>query len=1144
MTHPLSASLPAAEDSDLLAAELVEELACRLQAGEAVDLEAYARAHPTCADRIRRLVPAVHMLAQLGRSTPETKAANGTAGLLLGILGDFRLGREVGRGGMGIVYEAEQISLRRRVALKVLPFAAILDPRQLQRFHNEARAAACLHHPNIVPVYAVGTDRAIHYYAMQFIEGQTLAGLISGLRHQAGLEAGGRGRATHAAQAAPTAPPSGASDMQRTIPYPAPVPSQPTSVAGPGVTPAATSTSRGTRAPSYFRRVAQLGVQAAEALEHAHQQGVVHRDIKPANILLDTRGNLWITDFGLAQFQQEAGMTASGDLVGTLRYMSPEQARGGRRIADHRVDIYSLGVTLYELLALEHAFPGEDRQVLIRQITNDEPRPVRSWDPAVPVDLETIVSKAMAKEPDERYATAQELADDLKRFLDDRPIRARRPSLWQQGTKWSRRNRPFVWSLALFAVLAVMASLVGSLAFAFTEAHLAAKEKRDRESLESDQRDLAVKHFYALLDRAQGLRLEHKPGYRRAVWKDLEDAAGLQVRAIDLHPGDNKSDLIRDRALACLGDPIGRDPIKSPKVTPATRPEIPETWRQWLDGPGEAAPGRRAMSRDGKRLAYVSRWNLAFLQVQVPGKTVDRPMLATGTLAGTLGLAASSGGHVPLLASFNLLPRRVNEWGYWFCPLGGIYDLEFGPDSHTLVAGCEEGVAVWNLDDPWAPLFPLLLRSQFRVGNITSVAIHPGGRLLAIGGRQVELWSLDANQRIAVLGPAGRGGAKVGFSQDGKLLLATINGVETGWCVTETDEKLFLQARQGGVPAVAFSPDGTLIASGAKDGVIRVWEVATGRLKYRPHRARHAPPETMLNTEYAVESVAFSPDGKWLATGDRWELQGSVTLWDVQSGEEVAVDTKEWPCDPPGPVWCVRFSPSGRFLVAGGTQGMAVYKIRTDGAAVNLQRINTVVPFAPQGGNTVIPSAPPWVYDLAVHPGEEEVYFLNAKWKLCAAKLEGKTPPRELKVTGEQPGTALRGLQFDATGDRLTFITNKRTLALWDRRTGDAREAHTGRAPVNGAREKAVDAHHVAVGGGGRWIAVSSPAHEAVIYDTKEDRVVITLPPEDSDIWCLAWSPDGTHLAVGMTDGGIAIWDLEKVRQSLADFDVTIPSMR
>jgi serine/threonine protein kinase len=181
--------------------------------------------------------------------------------------------------------------------------------------------------------------------------------------------------------------------------------------------------------------VAELGVQAAEALDHAHGLGVIHRDIKPANLMLDAASRLWISDFGLARLQDDAGLTMTGDLLSTLRYMSPEQALARRGYLDHRTDIYSLGATLYELLTLQPAIDGQDRQEVLRKIAQDEPVPPRRHNPAIPRELETILLKAMNKEPGDRYATAQELADDLRRFLEDKPIRARRPTLWERAVK-------------------------------------------------------------------------------------------------------------------------------------------------------------------------------------------------------------------------------------------------------------------------------------------------------------------------------------------------------------------------------------------------------------------------------------------------------------------------------------------------------------------------------------------------------------------------------------------------------------------------------------------------------------------------------------------------------------------------------------
>jgi tetratricopeptide (TPR) repeat protein len=375
-------------------------------------------------------------------------------------LGDFRIVTEIGRGGMGIVYEAVQLSLGRRVALKILPFASTLDPRQLQRFQNEAQAAAQLNHRNIVPVFATGCERGLHYYAMQYIAGQTLAALIAELRQREEVDDNPWQKSQAATSLAPPQPSAGDSDHRTTENSTPPV--------------AALSTQWSTRSPAFFRTVARLGAQAALALEHAHQVGVIHRDIKPANLLVETcpssspGGNagdeglrLWITDFGLAHCQSQAGLTMTGDVIGTLRYMSPEQSQGQRLVLDHRTDLYSLGATLYELLTLKPAFAGSDRQELVRQIASEDPQPPRQINPAVPVELDTIVRKLLEKNPADRYRTGQEVADDLQRFLQDEPIRARGPTPVQRLRKWSRRHRPVVWS-ALVSLLVALAMLAGS----------------------------------------------------------------------------------------------------------------------------------------------------------------------------------------------------------------------------------------------------------------------------------------------------------------------------------------------------------------------------------------------------------------------------------------------------------------------------------------------------------------------------------------------------------------------------------------------------------------------------------------------------------------------------------------------------------
>jgi serine/threonine protein kinase len=394
------------------------------------DLEEFFAGH----DEVERLAVA---LREVGEPAVQPRPVASELAPVIGELGDFRLLREVGRGGMGVVYEAEQISLRRRVALKVLPFAAAIDPRQLQRFKNEALAAAHLRHENIVPVYTVGEERGVHYYAMQFVEGRSLAHLIAELKARPAAVVGG-GWWVVDGEKAPAGPvfhhpPS-------TTHHPPP---------------------EGSR--RYYDWVASQGRQAALALEHAHTVGVVHRDVKPANLLLDTRGQLWVTDFGLAQMAGDTGLTVTGELLGTLRYASPEQVLARQGVVDHRSDVYSLGATLYELLTLRPIFEGRDRNELLRQIAAEEPRPPRTLHPSIPRELETVVLKALGKEPSERYATARDFADDLQRFLDNRPVLARRPTAAERLRKLARRHPSLVGAAAVILVLLSVGSSLSTL---------------------------------------------------------------------------------------------------------------------------------------------------------------------------------------------------------------------------------------------------------------------------------------------------------------------------------------------------------------------------------------------------------------------------------------------------------------------------------------------------------------------------------------------------------------------------------------------------------------------------------------------------------------------------------------------------------
>lgn len=502
MTREVAADLDREERLNEVLLAYLEEL----EAGREPDRQRLLDEHPDLRedlesflvgrDEIDRLAAPLRAASESAAKAPEvvdslswanqTNQAAGGEGarpempLALGQLGDFRILREIGRGGMGVVYEAQQISLQRRVALKVLPFAAAIDPRQIQRFKNEALAAAHLQHPHIVPVHAVGCERGVHFYAMQFIEGQSLSELIADLRHV-------NSRPSQHSQTTPNYLPIESDVTEAALRLSK---SHLDEASSPTVSSLTRTRPAGNR--GYFATLARLGRQAALALEFAHQTGIVHRDIKPSNLLLDPQGQIWVTDFGLAQIGGDTGLTATGELLGTLRYSSPEQALARRGIVDHRSDIYSLGATLYELLTLRPVFEGRDRRELLRQISDEEPPLPRSLDQSIPEDLETIILKSLRKDPVDRYATAEEMAEDLQRFLESRPILARRQTVVERVRNWGRRH-PSLLAAGIGVLLLISIGSMISVALIRVEqarthsAQVAAQQAYERERIRAEE---------------------------------------------------------------------------------------------------------------------------------------------------------------------------------------------------------------------------------------------------------------------------------------------------------------------------------------------------------------------------------------------------------------------------------------------------------------------------------------------------------------------------------------------------------------------------------------------------------------------------------------------------------------------------------
>lgn len=446
--------------------EIAQEFLGEHRRGLEPDVDEYCRRYPELADELR---PILSVTITLEMVRPKMEAHNDSRGAKLPWerLGDFRLIREAGRGGMGVVYEAVQESLSRRVAVKTLSSAIAHSRTQLERFQREARAVASLHHTNIVSVFAVGEDHGVQFYAMPFIHGTGLDQVINELRTLT-RQPKSNGRSSHKA----TLINAGATD---TATLPEATPDSPTSASAHSLgslrdwssayEAAQQNDSQTTRISNtanlsnenrgYWYRVARVGLQVADAMAYAHGQGVLHRDIKPSNLLLDHDGTIWVTDFGLAKVAESDDLTRTGEMVGTLRYLAPERLKG---VHDIRGDIYGLGLTLYELLTLRKPFPSGHKAEMTRQILDTELDRPRQVDAHIPLDLETIVLRAIAKDPDDRYQTPDALFEDLRLFLDDRPINSRRVGVLERSWRWCRRN-PAVASLTACVATLVIATI-------------------------------------------------------------------------------------------------------------------------------------------------------------------------------------------------------------------------------------------------------------------------------------------------------------------------------------------------------------------------------------------------------------------------------------------------------------------------------------------------------------------------------------------------------------------------------------------------------------------------------------------------------------------------------------------------------------
>ena len=1122
---------------------ILEDYLAQLEQGVPPHPEALLSRHPDVADLLQEYLASLqflHSAALKLRNDDEPRDPIQTEPWQLG---DYRIIREIGRGGMGVVYEAEQISLKRRVALKVLPFAAALESRYLERFKNEARAAAVLHHQHIVPVYGVGCERGVHYYAMQFIEGRSLAALILELRLQSGLDTSDEAGFVIAPQASAPGGATNDSPLDDNTTRPQPVP--------------AFNAERSTRSPAAFRTAAGLCVQAAGALEYAHEFGVIHRDIKPANLMLDVRGDLWITDFGLAQVKSDTRLTMTGDLVGTLRYMSPEQALGKRVVVDHRVDIYSLGVTLYELLTLEPVFAGQDRAELLRQIAFEEPTPPRRIDPGIPPDLETIVLKAIAKNPDERYATAKDLANDLERFLNDQPIRARRPTTMQRAAKWARRHRPIVATAGVGLVVLFLVTLVGSLT-----SNALIKRERDQardDRGRAEQAALLAKRrlFDAKLAEARTGRWSRQVGQRLAGLQAIAEAGPL---AGELTLGEDRLMELRNEAIACLALADIR---------------IVKEWEGWPAGSyGLAFDG------DLERYAYSDpRGNISIRRVDddqelasLPGDGADGPNNHA------YQLRFSPDGSL-LAAGYHKEPGQTVNFRLWDWSRGKVvfqpaytldwFALDFSKDGRLFTLGHPGGVVTIRdvttgnevqrisagapvTQVSWHPAGDRLaiacsgsevqvrevasgniLRSWTTQDFVWGLAWHPHGEMLATAcdDGHIYLWQSATGRPHSVLRGHTAAAVNVEFAPGGDTLLSD------GWdgSCRLWDPWTGREVIRFGGDANGFSRDGLRLVSRAGSR-ITIWEVASSR-EYRA-----LPWSPAIGREEVRDGGGISPDGRWLAVaaGDGfrlWDLKSERALATLPTTHAVAAafhprgnefftsshgGLYRWPLN--AEAGLLRIGPALKLPADGLLEGVSLDK---DGRTLVVARLGL------SGGASLLELESPAVTVRHFnHPfaAVSTAMSPDGKWVVT-----GVHKGLGVRVWDAHSGQLIRELAANEHNTRANFSPDGRWLltrtasefCLWE--VGSWERVRTLRP------ERGVDVPgSAAFTSDGKLLAVTISPFVIQLIDVTSWLPLARLQGPDPDPVVLqGFTPDGSQLVVARAAGGACVWDLRRIREQL-----------
>ena len=860
---------------------LAEDFVDRHRAGERPTIQEYVEAHPELQDEIEVIFPAVLTLHQIDpRKSDLDSGIASEAGRVVDAedlehtqIGEFRILREIGRGGMGVVYEAEQPSLNRRIALKLLPERISATGSRKARFAREARAVARLHHTNIVPVYNVGADGDLLYYTMQYIRGDSLDNVIAVLRENGSTAdnvSGSDPKTPTAAQSAGGAsvPKSAdAADIANSIcgPYQAEASGsanvRPTSksqaqrdtaILGKTDTRPLSGAAMKRDIKDFFLNAARIGAQAADAVEYAHMQGILHRDIKPGNLLLDEKGRVWLTDFGLARLEEEASLTETGDIIGTLRYMAPEVFNG---VNDTRNDVYSLGLTLYELVSLEPAFDETERHVLLRRVMSGETTSLIKQRPDVPADLATIIEKSIATNADARYQSVGELRDDLRRFLDDQPILARQMSVVERLSRWKRREP----RLAAAIASAVLATIIGVIGISYN--WLAAADARDNaliaEAAERKEKDKAV--VAEIEAQEQRVKAEKAKLAEMKARQDAEEARDEQARLRDLAEIKAYSAQMALAQISWEND----DTQRTLNLLEAAKPQEGQTDRrewEWYylnrlchselwNARGHSGIGTAwsvDVSHDGKLVASAGGGDLYFKNPgheKLPGEVILRDF-DTGEEKGRL----EGHQHQVKICRFQPHGNRLISCDYdgvaklWDVTtrqeiatlpveFGPYSDAQFSPNGNQLLLiSTHKHICVF---DPMKISRPTIIAAG--AGKLESAAFSPDG---------LQIVSLDGGQ-----GGAGTGGV---------TCRPVIWSVETGDRLFQLAAPQSYRIRPAPFPnLVRWTPDGQRVVGGLAGGTVAVWNV----------ESKECERSLVVADTRAINSLECSGDGRKAACG-------------------------------------------------------------------------------------------------------------------------------------------------------------------------------------------------------------------------------------------------------------------------------------